>query len=41
MPEQWLYVGILKGGALKRYLENGMGFREGKKLLVEKVSSLP
>jgi len=32
---------ILKGSALKRYLENGMGFREGKKLLVEKVSSLP
>ena len=36
-----LFSGILKGRALKRYLENGMGFREGKKLLVAKVSSLP
>jgi len=33
--------GILKGGALKRYLEDRLGFREGKKLLVAKVSSLP
>ena len=33
--------GFLRALALKRYLEDGLGFREGKKLLVAKVSSLP
>ena len=32
---------VLRGSAPKRHLEKGMGFREGKKLLVAKVSSLP
>ena len=36
-----LFNGILKGRALKRYLKDGLGFREGKTLLVVKVSSLP
>ena len=36
-----LFSGILKGRALKRYLEDGLGFREGKTLLRLKVSSLP
>jgi len=35
-----LFIGFL-GLSPKRYLEDRLGFREGKKLLVAKVSSLP
>ena len=34
-------AGFLRAVALKRYLENGRGFRGRKKLLVAKVSSFP